>query len=202
MRTPIRLAASLAALATLVLVPLAAAPATAEEMAAPAGFRADWLANFDSTVDHVRQLADAIPADKYGWRPAEGVRSIGEAVGHLAVANYYLSSFLGAEMPEGMTMESEKESDPAKLHAMLDASVAHVHSVIEGMSDADLEKEVEFFGNKMSSRGLLFVALGHVHEHLGQLIAYGRSNGVVPPWSMPAPAEEKAVAEGEAESKY
>ena len=189
MRTALRIGAAILCLA-------AATAAVAEETAAakPADLRSDWLANFDYTIDHVRELAGAIPADKYGWRPAEGVRSVGEVVGHVAVANYFLTSFLGAPMPEGMTMESEKEPDPAKLRAMLDASVEHVHHVIEGLSDADLEKTVEFFGQKMTERGLLLVALGHVHEHLGQLIAYARSNGVVPPWTAAQNAAAAAAA--------
>jgi len=187
-----------AALAALVLAPLAASPAAAEEAAMPAGFRADLLANFDFTVDRINQLADAIPLEKYSWRPAEGVRSVGEVIGHVAVGNYYLASFLGAAMPEGISMESEKEPDPAKLHAMLAASIEHVHAVVDGFDDAKLENEVDFFGNKVSSRGLMLIALGHVHEHLGQLIAYARSNGVVPPWSMPAPEEGAAeMTEGE-----
>jgi len=197
MLSTLRRAAGLAALAALTLVPLAA-PAAAEEMPDPvASARADWLGNFDFTVDRIRQLAEAIPTDQYGWRPAEGVRSVGEAIGHVAVGNYYLASFLGAEMPEGMSMESEKEPDPAKLRAMLDASVEHVHQVVGGLSGAALEEKVDFFGREFTKRGILLVALGHVHEHLGQLIAYARSNGVVPPWSRAEAAPEPETTENE-----
>jgi len=190
-----RRAAGLAALATPVLVPLAAVPATADETPDPvASARADWLGNFDFTIGRVGQLADAIPADKWAWRPAEGVRSVSEVVGHVAVGNYYLATFLGGSMPEGMSMESEKETDPAKLHEMLDASIAHVHQVVEGLTAAQLEEKVEFFGQQMTKRGILLVALGHVHEHLGQLIAYARMNGVVPPWTA---AENAAAQETE-----
>ena len=62
----------------------------------------------------------------------------------------------------------------------------------------DLDKTVEFFGQKMSERALLLVTLGHVHEHLGQLIAYARANGVVPPWS----AAESAAAGESSGTKY
>jgi uncharacterized damage-inducible protein DinB len=197
MRTTLRIGAAILSLAAATVTAAAAADAPA---AAKADFRSDWLANFDYTMDHFSQLAHAIPVDKYGWRPAEGVRSVSEVVGHVAVANYFLTSFLGAPMPEGMTMDSEKEPDPAKLAAMLDASVEHVHQVVQGLSDADLEKPVEFFGQKMTERGLLLVALGHVHEHLGQLIAYARSNGVVPPWTAAAQkAAEEAAAKKPAE---
>jgi uncharacterized damage-inducible protein DinB len=195
MRTTLRIGAAILCLAA-----ATAATAFAEDTAAAkADFRSDWLANFDYAVDEVRQLAGAIPADKYAWRPAEGVRSVGEVFGHIAVGNYFLTSFLGAPMPEGMSMASEKEPDPAKLAAMLDASVEHVHQVVQGLSDADLEKTVEFFGHPTTQRGVLFAALGHIHEHLGQLIAYARSNGVVPPWTAAQNAAAAAAAKDHGE---
>ena len=182
-RASFRLAAAILCLAAATAVP-AAAGDTAAAPSPGAALRADFLGNFDYTIGHIRDLAGAIPADKYGWRPGEGVRSVAEVVGHVAAANYFLTSFLGVPMPEGMTGEDTKETDPAKLRALLDASVDHVHKVVDGLSDADLDKQVEFFGRKMSERAVLLVALGHVHEHLGQLIAYARTNGVVPPWSV------------------
>jgi uncharacterized damage-inducible protein DinB len=192
-------AAILCFVAATAAAPAAAGEPTAAPASAGAALRADWRGNYDFTVDRIRQLAGAVPADKYGWRPAEGVRSVGEVVGHVAVGNYYLTSFLGAPMPPGITMESEKEPDPAKLRALLDASVEHVHKVVDGLSDADLDKTVEAFGQKMSQRALLLITLGHVHEHLGQLIAYARANGVVPPWSA---AESKAAAESSGAKDY
>jgi len=51
------------------------------------------------------------------------------------------------------------------------------------MSDKDLEKMVDFFGSKITTRQLLLKMIGHNHEHLGQLIAYARMNGIVPSWS-------------------
>jgi len=59
------------------------------------------------------------------------------------------------------------------------------------MSDASLEKPVDFFGNKMSTRSILMVLLSHMHEHLGQSIAYARTVGVVPPWTAARMAADK-----------
>ena len=53
----------------------------------------------------------------------------------------------------------------------------------KGLSDADLDKKVKFFGNEMTVRQGLLVVLNHEHEHLGQSIAYARMNKIVPPWS-------------------
>jgi hypothetical protein len=63
-----------------------------------------------------------------------------------------------------------------------------IRHMAEHNAGEDLDgKELDLFGNKMTARGLYFIAIGHLHEHLGQAIAYGRSNGVAPPWSRPAP---------------
>src|SRR6266545_3794657 len=63
----------------------AAAPALAP---AP-GFRADALAQLDDVGKKIVDLAQAVPAEKYGWRPAEGVRSVSEVYMHIAGANYF-----------------------------------------------------------------------------------------------------------------
>jgi uncharacterized damage-inducible protein DinB len=67
-----------------------------------------------------------------------------------------------------------------------------VKSSIGNMSDASMENMVEFFGQKMTVRSLLLVLLSHMHEHLGQSIAYARMEGVVPPWTAAQMAAEKA----------
>ena len=59
------------------------------------------------------------------------------------------------------------------------------------MSDAELEKTVEFFGNKMTARSFLMLCLSHIHEHLGQSVAYARMVGVVPPWTAAQEAQIK-----------
>ncbi|HLF56289.1 MAG TPA: DinB family protein [Thermoanaerobaculia bacterium] len=160
------------------------APAAAEEAAVPAGFRADWLANFDDVARKAIELAEAIPPSALAWRPAEGVRSCGAVIAHLALANYTLPSFLGTPIPESVDRALEQESDPLVLRRTLADSIAHARGVVVAMSDEDLERRVKFFGGReVTGRELLLVALGHVHEHVGQLIAYARMNGIVPPWS-------------------
>jgi uncharacterized damage-inducible protein DinB len=184
MRITLRSAVSCFALAAA----FAALAAPAQAQSGAAGFRAAWLSDYQEVTGKITQLADAFPADKLAWRPAEGVRSAGEVIGHIAVANYFLPSFMGHAMPEGMTMESEKQADPAKLHQMLAESIVHLRKVFDETSDADLAKTAEFFGHQKSYQEMLLITLGHLHEHLGQLIAYARMNGIVPPWSAKAAA--------------
>jgi uncharacterized damage-inducible protein DinB len=162
----------------------ATAAARAAEPAEPTGFRADWLTNFDEAAKKAVDLADAIPAAKLGWRPAEGVRSTGAVIGHLALANYFMASFLGTPIPESVDRQLEQSADAVELRRALAASIAHLRSVVVAMDDEALERKVKFFGGReVSGRELLLIALGHVHEHVGQLIAYARVNGIVPPWS-------------------
>lgn len=160
----------------------AAAPATAQEEA-PAGFLGDSLRDFTRLGGQVTSLAEAIPAESYSWRPAEGVRSVGEAFMHLAEANYRILGKLGLEAPAGLE-EMESRTDKESVLAALEQCFADVQGLIRRLPAADLEQQVQLFGFEFSKRAVLLIAAGHSHEHLGQAIAYARMNGVTPPWSQ------------------
>ncbi|HVR41511.1 MAG TPA: DinB family protein [Thermoanaerobaculia bacterium] len=147
------------------------------------GFRAEFLANLDEVQGKITDLANAVPAEKYGWRPAPDVRSISEVFMHVAGGNYFLATFVGTQPPADMPKDLEKITDKAKVVAELKRSFDHIRAVVAKTSDADLEKKVKVFGNDTTYRGVFMTMLSHLHEHLGQSIAYARSNGVVPPWS-------------------
>lgn len=159
--------------------------ATAQEKKQSA-FVEDFLKIYGGTADKAASLAEAISADKYDWRPAEGVRSVKEVILHIAGANYFFASLLGTPIPEGLNpREFEKTVDSKeKAISTLRASVAHAKAAIANMKEETYNEEVDFFGNKMTRRQVLFVVGDHAAEHLGQLIAYARMNGVTPPWSQ------------------
>ena len=167
-----------------------AAPST------PSGLRADVIWQLTDVEKKLVALAEAMPQEKYGWRPGPGVRSVSEVYVHVAGGNYFLPTFLGAKMPEGITRDMEKTvTDKAKVIESLKSSFAHVRKAVEGVPDTDLDKKVKFFGQEPSERMMLIVLVSHGHEHLGQSIAYARTNGVAPPWSEgPPPAPEKKPA--------
>ena len=73
--------------------------------------------------------------------------------------------------------------EPDKLQAALKDSYANLQKAIEGLSDADLKAPVKLFGKDFTKEGAVRYLFADQHEHLGQSIAYARSNGVVPPWS-------------------
>lgn len=146
-----------------------------------------WISDAESKLG---QLAEATPADKYGWRPAPEVRTAGEVFMHVAAANYGLPTFWGVAAPEGFSFQTYEKSltGKADIQKALADSFAHMKKSLESADDAALQKQIEFFGMKTSVRGGYLLLLSHAHEHLGQAIAYARSNGVVPPWSKPKPA--------------
>ena len=102
---------------------------------------------------------------------------------HIAGGNYFLATFLGKQAPADMPKDLEKITDKGQILAELRRSFDHIRAAAMNASDSDLEKAVQMFGAKTSQRGVFVTMLNHLHEHLGQSIAYARMNGVVPPWS-------------------
>jgi uncharacterized damage-inducible protein DinB len=165
-----------------VLTGLALTPLAAQQ--APPGVRAEILGQFNEAADKLVQLAEAIPQDKFTWRPAAGVRSVSEVFLHVAGSNDYMLSAVG--IPSAAQGENDLEhstTDKAQVIAKLKESIAHVQAARQAMPDANLDKATTLFGMDMSYRGVCLLLQSHEHEHLGQMIAYARSNGVVPPWS-------------------
>ncbi|MEX1139276.1 MAG: DinB family protein [Bacteroidota bacterium] len=149
------------------------------------GVRADILAWIEDAEKKLVGLAEAMPAEKYGWRPGEGVRSVGEVYMHAATANLGIPRMIGTDAPMKMDQGMEKSiTEKAKIVEMLKKSFAHVKEVIGKVSDADLDKATKMFGQESTYRNVLMLLVAHNHEHLGQSIAYARTNGVTPPWSM------------------
>lgn len=132
----------------------------------------------------VVQLAEAFSEDQYDWRPSEGVNSVGEALLHIAGGNYFLASKLGFPPPEDVDMMSlGKITGKDKIIATLKKSNEFVLEKIMEVESDDLNEEVDFGFAKMNKMGGLLAIMEHNGEHKGQLIAYARTNGVVPPWS-------------------
>jgi len=183
--------ASLAAAAS--LSTLAPARAAAQDAAAPAsaaGMKADLLHWVSDAESKLNQLADAMPAAKYSWRPGKGVRSVGEVYMHVATANYGIPSMWGASVPAGFNPQTYEKSltSKAEVQKALRESFVSLKEKIGALSDADFDRSITMYGSPSTVRNACFLVLTHCHEHLGQSIAYARTNGVVPPWSKPVPA--------------
>jgi uncharacterized damage-inducible protein DinB len=158
----------------------------------PSGFRGEFLVQLKEVEEKVIALAEAMPQEKYIWRPMEGVRSVSEVFIHIGGANYLFPSLLGIKAPEGFSKDMEKTvTDKAKVVELLKQSFVQVRDAIMKTPDADLDKPTVMFGNQTTVRGVFFTAANHMHEHLGQAIAYARMNNVVPPWTAAEQAVEK-----------
>ena len=161
-----------------------ASPNAAMAAAAAAKLKAEYFEEYDETANKLKQLAAAIPAEKYSWRPAEGVRSTAEAFTHVVGGQYFLLGFIGAKPPADLPNDLEKAVvEKAQVLAWLDRALADGRRAIDEATPEQREKMVDFFGKQTSGRAIFLRMLVHMNEHLGQAIAYARMNGVAPPWS-------------------
>jgi len=149
------------------------------------GYRSEVLAEVIVEENKFTRLAEAIPAEKYSWRPSPDARSFAGVFLHVSAANYNLYKLVGTAPPAGLDIKELEKSttDKTKVVFTLKESFAHAKKAITAMPDADLEKSMDWFGGKNSERGILVFILRHGAEHLGQSIAYARFVGVTPPWT-------------------
>lgn len=144
------------------------------------GYDGEW----DHAMRQVIALAEATPAEKFSWRPAPGVRSASEVYMHIVGANFYLLSVTGPKMPPGLTEDSDKTvTEKEQVIDWLKRSAAAVKTAHLAAKPADLQRKVKIYGRDATVDGMFLRILVHANEHMGQLIAYARMSGVVPPWS-------------------
>ena len=151
----------------------------------PSAYIQDYVGQMDFVQGRILQLEDAIPQEKFEWRPMEGVRSVSEVYLHIAEGNMLLLSTVNGTKPD-MEMD-DKITDKSKIAEIVKNSFEAVKEGVSKITDEDLNKIIKTpFGTDMSLRNFMFTMLNHVHEHLGQSIAYARMNRITPPWSMPS----------------
>lgn len=162
-------------------------------IATVSGYRAEFLEEVAYYEQRYTKLAEAMPADKYTWRPAEGVRSVGEVYTHIIMANYGVAQALGTPPPSGFNSKAvpAMSGDKAKVQQALKESFAHFRRAILALSDADADKPQKMFNRETTLRGSFMMIDRHWGEHLGQSIAYARVNGVVPPWTAESQQQQK-----------
>ena len=159
-------------LAIALMVPLA--------QAQPAKFQAAFGEDAGTLSKKFTGLAQVM-AGKYEWKPGQGVRSVGDVFNLIVKENGLLADALTGKTNTGA--EPAPITDPGKMQDALKASYANLQKAITGLSDNDLQTHVKLFGEDMTKQDAVMLILEDQHEHLGQSIAYARTNGVVPPWS-------------------
>ena len=143
---------------------------------------------FDGEWGHVSSqliaLAEATPEEKFAWRPAPGVRSTSEVYMHIAIANFYLLSVTGPKMPADLKEDAEKTvTSKADVISWLKRSLEAVKEAHLAEKAEDLQRKVHIADRDATVDGMYLRILVHANEHMGQLVAYARMTGVVPPWS-------------------
>ncbi len=150
--------------------------------------KAQSLLDLDAMHKKFVSLAEAIPAEKFTWRPGDGVRSISEAFLHVADMNFQMPVAIGATPAPGYKKEGYEKSttDKAKIIEQLSQSFEYVHAYVNGMTNADFAKPEPKFGPEANAGDIIYIIVTDDHEHLGQSVAYARVNGIVPPWTAAA----------------
>jgi uncharacterized damage-inducible protein DinB len=152
----------------------------------------EFIGQIEFVQGRITQLAEAVPQSAYEWRPEEGVRSVSEVYLHVAFSNYMTVNISGGTIPkqEGFEMDFSKEhdwdiqtTDKTAILEKVNESFATLKEWTISLTEEDLNREVEAFGMTMTIRNFMITMIGHTHEHLGQSIAYARTNHITPPWS-------------------
>lgn len=143
---------------------------------------------YDGEWKHVSQqliaLAEATPAEKFAWRPAPGVRSTSEVYMHIVMGNFYLLSVTGPKMPADLKEGMDKSvTAKADVISWLKRSLDAVKDARLSVKPDDLQRKVHIADRDATVDGMYLRIIIHANEHMGQLIAYARMTGVVPPWS-------------------
>jgi uncharacterized damage-inducible protein DinB len=153
------------------------------------GLPAGILEGYDGEWMHVSQqlvaLAEATPPEKFAWRPAPGVRSTSEVYMHIAISNFWLLSQTGPKMPADYKQGMEKSvTSKPEVIQWLKRSLEAVKQAHLAETPQDLARKVHVEDRDATVDGIYLRIIIHDNEHMGQLIAYARMTGVVPPWSM------------------
>ena len=141
------------------------------------------------------ELDNAVPSDKLTWRPSPDARSFAEVFLHVAGERYGILSMMGANPPAGFNAREFEKSTTEKDRIVedLNQSWDFANKTINGMSNADFAKLLPKLGPQANEGDVVYILVADAHEHLGQLIAYARQNGIVPPWTVEA-LKKKATA--------
>ena len=175
------------------------AGANSDHTAPSYDMKAQSLFDLQAVQKKFVELAEAVPADKFSWRPSADSRSFAEVFLHVAGERYGILGLMGVAPPAGFDAKTFEKSttDKAKIVEELNKSWEFTQKAINGMSNADFAKLLPKLGPQANAGDVIYILVADAHEHLGQSVAYARENGIVPPWTVEAQkkAAEKKTAE-------
>jgi uncharacterized damage-inducible protein DinB len=174
--------------------------ATTDHTAPSYDMKAQSLLDLERVQKKFVDLANVVPADKLTWRPSADSRSFAEVFLHVAGERYQILALMGAAPPAGFDAKTFEKltTDKGRIIEELNRSWEFTKKTINGMSNADFAKLLPKLGPQANSGDVVYILVSDAHEHLGQLVAYAREQGIVPPWTAEA---QKKAAEKKAEQK-
>lgn len=144
------------------------------------GYDGEWL----HVSSQLIALAEATPEEKFTWRPAPGIRSTSEVYMHIAIANFGLLAITGPKKPDDLKEGLEKSvTAKADVISWLKRSLEAVKQAHLATAPKDLQRKIHVYDRDATVDGMYLRIIVHANEHMGQLVAYARMTGVVPPWS-------------------
>jgi uncharacterized damage-inducible protein DinB len=180
------------------LMAQAQAAQTANDTTTPSyDMKAQALLDLQGVNKKCVDLAQVIPNEKLTWRPSADSRSFAEVFLHVAGERYGILSMMGATPPSGFKAKEFEKSTTERDRIVedLNQSWDFASQTINGMTNADFAKLMPKLGPQANEGDVIYILVADAHEHLGQLVAYARQNGIVPPWTV-AMQKKKAAAAG------
>jgi uncharacterized damage-inducible protein DinB len=176
------------------------ATAVTDHTAPSYDMKAQSLLDLERVQKKFVDLANVVPADKFTWRPSADSRSFAEDFLHVAGERYQILALMGAAPPAGFDAKALEKltTDKVRIIDELNRSWEFTKKTINGMSNADFAKLLPKLGPQANAGDVVYILVADAHEHLGQLVAYAREQGIVPPWTAEA---QKKAAEQKSEQK-
>lgn len=170
----------------------AKAPTDAQEMAKlgtiPNPVTAAVKGQLPRFAKNMVAAAEAMPAEKYGFKPSPEMNSFGHVVMHIAQSNNGLCSKIsGMAAPEVKIADTDSKE---ALVAALKASFDYCTTALEKVDDSKLGDQMILFGNRPFTRAAVLIILSDDwYDHYGAQAIYLRLNGILPPTAQPAPKQ-------------
>ena len=172
-------------------------PSPSTDSTAPSyDMKAQALLDLQGVNKKCVDLAQALPTDKLTWRPSPDTRSFAEVFLHVAGERYTILGMMGAAPPAGFKAREFEKSTTEKDRIVedLNQSWDFASKTINSMSNADYAKLLPKLGPQANEGDVIYILVADAHEHLGQLVAYARQNGIVPPWTVEAQKKKAEAA--------
>lgn len=176
---------------------------TAAELSKKETVASAFLRGFKYQEYEVRSAAEAMPEEKYGYRPAAGlfknskpeygpaeVRTFAQQVKHVACSNFaFAAEFDGTKPPERCDLGGPSPAKTkAELLAYLRDSFAAVEKSLGAINEKNMFDPIEGpYAGPTTRLNLATVVVWHAADHYGQMVIYLRLSGIVPPASRPNP---------------